>query len=197
MSELKYSKTGIPFIHLVDAAGKTYGDFIFSNMTKTETGYKYICFTHRKIDMVATKSGKGKSNFVEVATNDSYVFNMVLKRDEAGKKGVPQGMMPKRLSDWIRAVISEFTIDGIFLFSDIKFLEPIIADLDIDIVLVTESERVREANKKARHQKKLDKIAAVDQEQADEKVMGECIMTGYDKNTIHKKRESQKLSDIF
>jgi hypothetical protein len=163
---------------LEDAEGHFYGDFIFSNTTKTSTGYKFICFTHRYDNPVATKSGKGnaaRTKFVEVAVNDSYVFNMLLKRDSAGKKGVPSGMMPRRLADWIIAVLGEFTIDGIFPFSAIKLIEPIIAELDINQVLVTEAERVRAAKKKIRLEKKQEKIAVKDREDADEKILRDSI----------------------
>ena len=178
MSELKYSGAGTPFIQLIDAAGKTYGDFIFSRATAKKDGYKYICFSHRFVDQVATKSGSGKNartKFVEIAVNDSYVFNMKLKRDSAGKKGVPSGMIPRRLAEWIKAVLSEFTIDDIFPFHAIKLLEPIIAELDIDQVLVTETERVRAAKKKIRAEKKQAKLDAEDMAEADEKVMQHCI----------------------
>lgn len=199
MSELKYSKNESPFIHLVDGSGKTYGDFIFSRVTAKREGYKYICFSHRYIDQVATKSGSGKNartKFVEIAVNDSYVFNMKLKRDEAGKKGVPTGMLPRRLADWIKAVLSEFTIDDIFPYNAIKFLEPIIAELDIDQVLVTEAERVRAAKKKIRQEKKQAKLDAADQDDADEKVMRDCVRTNIGKSGTPK-RKTQKLSDIF
>jgi hypothetical protein len=200
MSELKYSKGGSPVIHLIDAAGKTYGDFIFSRVTAKKDGYKYICFSHRYIDQVATKTGKGdkaRTKFFEIAISDSYVFNMELKRDEAGKKGVPTGMMPRRLADWIKAVLSEFTMDGLFPFADIKELEPIIAELDIDAILVTEAELVRAAKKKARQQKKQDKIAAADQADADEKVMRDCIQTGLRPGIQAEIKKSVNLSDIF
>jgi hypothetical protein len=178
MSELKYTKSGTPFINLIDAEGRTYGDFIFSSTTKTATGYKYICFTHRYDNQVATKSGKGtaaRTKFVEVAVKDSYVFNMLLKRDSAGKKGVPSGMIPRRLAEWIIAVLGEFTMEGIFPFSAIKLLEPIVAELDINRILVTESERVRAAKKKIRLEKKQEKIVAKDRSEAEEKIMRDCV----------------------
>ena len=174
MSELQYSKTGTPFIHLEDHEGKTYGNFIFSNMTKTAIGYKYICFHHRYTDMVATKTGKGslaRTKFVQCEVNDSYTFNMLLKRDESGKKGVPQGIMPKRLLDWMKALIAEFTTEGIFPFASIKDLEPIIAELDIDSVLVTDSDRVREANKKLRAEKREAKFQADEKAKIEEKII--------------------------
>ena len=203
MSELKYSKNGIPFIHLIDAEGKTYGDFIFSRITaKKGKGYKYICFTHRYTDQVASKTGKGdkaRTKFVELDINDSCVFNMELKRDEAGKKGVPSGWMPRRLIDWVKAVLSEFTMDGIFPFDSIKALEPIIAEMDIEAILVTEAEMVRAAKKKARLQKKQEKLDAEDKAKAEEKVL--CDITRADNDikpgTAYKKRKSQSLSDIF
>ena len=201
MSELNYTKTGTPFIHLVDAEGKTYGDFIFSNITKTDKGYKYICFTHRYDNQVATKSGKGdkaRTKFVEVAVAESYVFNMLLKRDSAGKKGVPSGMIPRRLAEWIIAVLGEFTMDGVFPFHAIKNLEPIIAELDINAVLVTETERVRAAKKKVRLEKKQEKIAAKDREVADEKIMRDCIRTEREDGEFTPyKSKPVKLSDIF
>jgi hypothetical protein len=178
MSELKYTKSGTPFINLIDAEGRTYGDFIFSSTTKTATGYKYICFTHRYDNQVATKSGKGtaaRTKFVEVAVKDSYVFNMLLKRDSAGKKGVPSGMIPRRLAEWIIAVLGEFTMEGIFPFSAIKLLEPIVAELDINRILVTESERVRAAKKKIRLEKKQEKITAKDRSEAEEKIMRDSV----------------------
>jgi hypothetical protein len=200
MSELTYTATKMPVINLVDSAGKNYGNFSFSRVTATSAGYKYLCFSHRYTDQVATKSGAGKNartKFVEIAVNDSYVFNMKLKRDGAGKKGVPSGMLPRRLADWIKAVLSEFTIDDIFPFDAIKYLDPIIAELDIEAVLVTEAERVRAAKKKAREQKKLDKVAAQDQLDADEKVMQGCIRNGIEPGSLHTLHKSINLTDIF
>jgi hypothetical protein len=119
MSEIRYSKSGTPFIHLVDAEGKTYGDFIFSAMTATKAGYKYLCFSHRHSQSV----------------NESYVFNLKLKRDTAGKKGVPHGMLPTPLIKWFRKLFAQVQVDGVIPFSAINEMEPLIADLDIDLVI--------------------------------------------------------------
>jgi hypothetical protein len=127
---------------------------------------------------------------------------MLLKRDSAGKKGVPSGMIPRRLAEWIIAVLGEFTMEGIFPFSAIKLLEPIVAELDINRILVTESERVRAAKKKIRLEKKQEKIVAKDRSEAEEKIMRDSIRI---ENSTGMKGElftppdykAVKLSDIF
>lgn len=202
MSELKYSGSGTPFIELVDVEGKTYGNIIFSRITSTEAGYKYVCFTHRYTNQVCSKKGKGpnaKSTFTEVVVNDSFTFNLKFKRDEEGKKGVPQGMMPRRLVEWLIALFADYSLDGILPHSAIPGIAGDIAELDIDAVLVTEVERVRKAKAKVRKQKKLDKIAAADQADREEKIMQECNMRDFKNGKVEVKplKNTVNLSDIF
>lgn len=199
MSEIKYSTGGTPYIELTEG-DKNYGKIVFSKLTSVDTGYKWICFSHRYTNQVVSKKGKGKKathTFTELLVNDSYVFNMKMKRSEDGKKGVPQGMMPRRLVDWLIALFAEFTIDDIMPFSAIKHLEPIIADLNIEEVLVSEVERVRKAKAKIRKQRKLDKIAAEDRAKVEEKIIQDDYRENNGVARKAKHMTTVNLSEIF
>lgn len=141
MAELKYSTSGLPYIELTQE-DEDYGTLIFSRSTQTVNGYKYICFTHRYVDSVKIKKGKGH-DFFKTEVKDSYIFNMRMKRDEAGIRGVPTGTMPRRLVDWIIATFKPFLIDGgvVMPFSAIKKLAPIIEAMDIDKIIDTKIKR--------------------------------------------------------
>jgi len=200
MSELKYSNNGTPYIELIDDNGRTYGTFIFSTLTSTDAGFKYVVFTHRYTHQVVTKKGKGDKSthtFTEVAVNDSSVFNFKMKRSEDGIKGVPQGMLPRRLVDWMISLFDEFAVDGVIPHSSIKLMEPIVAELNIEEVLVTEVERVRKAKKKAREQKKLDKIAAADRANAEERIMQDDYRENRNEKREVKHMTSVNLSEVF
>ena len=199
MSELCYTTSGTPFIKLVDDADKEYGTFIFSKITSTSKGYKYLCFTHRYTNQIATKHGKGnaaRTKFAAVDVADSYVFNMRLKRDDAGKKGVPQGMMPRRLADWIIDTLDEFLVDGIFPYSRIPALEPIFAALDIDKVIVTDAQRKRKANAAKRLQKKKDALAKKEMAEVEEKIIRDDYRETGGAIDV-KVTQTIKLSEIF
>jgi hypothetical protein len=136
---LDYSRNGVPFIELKQD-DEDYGTLIFSSITKTDAGYKYMCFSHRYEDQVKIKKGNGYE-FVKMEVNDSFVFNMRMKRDEAGIRGVPTGTMPRRLVDWIIATFDPFLIDGVMPFSAIEKLRPILETANIDKILDTKIKR--------------------------------------------------------
>lgn len=168
--KLLYSKTRLPYIELTTDAGDNYGTLIFSRSTQTDFGYKYMSFTHRHRAPVKIKKGKGYE-MVEMEVNDSFVFNMRMKRDEAGIRGVPTGTIPRRLVDWIIATLDPFLVDGIMPFSQIENLKPVIEAADIDKILETVVKRKYTKKKKKKKAKK-------------EKVTPETKQTG-------------KLTDIF
>jgi len=200
MAELKYSKKGTPYIELTDEAGDTYGTFIFSTLTSTDAGYKYVVFTHRYTNQVVTKKGKGDKSthtFTEIAVNDSSVFNLKMKRSEDGIKGVPQGMLPRRLVDWMIVLFDEFTVDGVIPHSAIKLMEPIVADLNIDEVLVTVVERVRKAKAKARLEKKMAKLDAQERAKMEEKIMQDDFRENNGIDREAKSMTTVDLSEVF
>lgn len=202
--DLKKSGTGTPYIDLIDSEGQEYGKLIFSKITATEAGYKYLCFTHRFTNQVVAKKGKGDKSthtFTNVDVNDSYTFNMLMKRDGEGIKGVPQGMMPRRLVDWIIATIGAYTTDeGIFPYSEIEKLKWEIAEVDILDVLVTDGERVKAAKKAARLAKKAAKVEAADKANLEEKVMRDETLKEHYSNEIAApvtNKETVNLMELF
>jgi hypothetical protein len=201
MSELKYSKTHSPYIELVDAEGKTYGTIIFSRITSTSAGYKYFCFTHQYTNSVVSKTGKGdnaRSRITEVDVNESCTFNMKMKR--AGKSGVPQGMIPRRLVDWIVALFSEYTVDGIMPYDAIPAIGLIVAEMDIDKILVTDCERVRAAKKKIRVEKVQAKLAAEDKAEIEEQIIRDDYKNMPRRDALEAesvKKKVVKLSEVF
>jgi hypothetical protein len=203
MSELNYSKTRIPYIELVDVDGKTYGKIIFSRITSTSAGYKYIVFTHRYTNSVASKTGKGitaRTKFVDLDVNESYTFNMKMKRDGAGKSGVPQGMMPRRLVNWLVDLFSEYTVDGIMPYDAIPAMGPAIAEMDIDKIIVTDDDRVREAKKKAKAEKILARIAAEDKAEIEEQIIRDDYKNTPRREALEAeavKKKNVNLSEIF
>jgi len=151
MSELKYSESKLPYIELttegtIDHSGD-YGMLIFSRTTQTSDGYKYICYTHTYTDLVKVKKGSGY-DMHKMTVKDSYIFNMKMKRDAEGIRGVPQGTIPRRLVDWIIAMFNPFLIDDVLPFSAIEQLRPIIEGMDIPTILDTKVKRAYKRKKK-------------------------------------------------
>lgn len=137
MPELKRSSSGIPYIEL----GEDYGKIIFSRTTQTQSGYKYICFSHRYHTEVKIKKGAGYEMH-KMEVNNSFVFNMLMKRDDAGVKGVPTGTIPRRLVDWLKATFEpHLTEDNVLPFSAIEQLRPIINGMNVDKILETKVKR--------------------------------------------------------
>lgn len=138
MPELKRSSSGLPYIDL----GEDYGKIIFSRTTQTQEGYRYICFSHRYVDMVKIKKGKDGYDLHKMEVNDNYIFNMMMKRDDAGIKGVPNGTIPRRLVDWLKATFEPFLIENnIMPFSAIEKLKPIVNGMNVDSILETKIKR--------------------------------------------------------
>ena len=117
MISLKYSEKGKPFIDL-----GPYGRLIFSEMTVTDKGYKYMAYVRRYMKNVAVKAA-GVRKFKEVEQYESHVFNMHLKRNEKGK-GVPTGTIPRPLVKRLIKIIKPFLVENMYLpKSKIKQLE--------------------------------------------------------------------------
>ncbi len=118
MISLNYSQPkNKPFINLGE-----YGMLIFSDMTKTKKGYKYMAYARRYIKSVPVKTKSGRQ-FKEVEQNESYVFNMHLKRNAAGNKGVPKGTIPRPLVKKLLSIIEPLLIENTYLpFDEIKLL---------------------------------------------------------------------------
>jgi hypothetical protein len=110
MVSLKYSEKGRAFIDL-----GTFGRLIFSEMTVTEKGYKYMAYVRHYTKNVAVKGSGGGRNFKEVEQYESHVFNMHLKRNEKGSQGVPHGTIPRPLVKRLLKIFRPLLVENTFL----------------------------------------------------------------------------------
>ena len=76
MAELKYSKSGTPYIETPE------GRIIFSPSLKTKKGYKWFTYSHYSSDLVSIGNGRR----VEVTTRDSTAFD---KNFQLSAKALP------------------------------------------------------------------------------------------------------------
>lgn len=150
--EIKRSTSGMPYLELLDNEGNYYGKLIFSKSTATETGYRFLCFNHKYTDVIVIKRDKsegGRNKTLEVDTYDSFTFNMDFKRDEEGLKGVPNGMIPRRIVDHLRKIFKEFLTDDMVMpYHKMNDLEEALEKIDLDDLLKTPIRRKRKKTKK-------------------------------------------------
>jgi hypothetical protein len=158
--QLNRTSSDIPYIDLTDGIND-YGQLIFSNSTKTAAGFKYICFSRRYDDVVVISKGKGKNKRHDTMTTskmDSYVFNMRFKRDAAGRKGVPNGMLPRPLVKWLIDTFEPFlNEDGVFPFNRIDELAEIIEAANINALVETSAEKAKRKRREKKMKKEIKK----------------------------------------
>ena len=97
---------------------------VFSDITKTPKGYKWIVYSREYIESIPLKNSDGTRDFREVKQRDSYVFNFKMKQDEAGLRGVPRHTIPTKLVKWLVKTFDKLIDeDGIFPYSNISILK--------------------------------------------------------------------------
>ncbi len=146
--------------YLIDM-GEEYGRLVFADMTKDRVlGYKHITYSRSYMDVVTAKYGGDRRQF-EVPTRDSYVFNMKFKRDEDGKKGVPRGTIPQKVTNFLIAVFEKLSVDGRLPEKNLPKLEKIIKKTDFNLLKVKKS-------KPKKRKKKVEKPTPQQVEQTNE-----------------------------
>ena len=151
--EILTSTSGTRYIELAENKGR----IIFSRMTATKTGYKYLCFNNRYIDFVTISKGKGNNKVksqIEVQQFDSFTFDMDFKRDEKGMLGVPHGTIPRRIVDNLRFIFKPFLVDMIMPFNKFVELEIVLADTSYEKLMATPIKRKAYKRKKKKSKSK-------------------------------------------
>ena len=150
MIEFYISPTGKNVIEMGE-----YGRLTFSDMTATRDGWKWLTYSRVYIEKIAMKASDGTRTYRDVEERDSHVFNMQLKRDSEGKKGVPRGTIPIKLTKWLQDSIGELCDGDIFPYRNIEKLKSKIEKTNFKSVL---------AKKKKKQRKRLTKKEKAAQE---------------------------------
>ena len=113
--QFKESTGGTPYIEIGDL-----GKLIFSKITShPDKGYKFMCFSHEYIDIIATKNTNGNRKTYSVPTSNSYTINMQLERESknGNKKalGLPHNTLPGRMKDYLKKVFKPLLDEEGFL----------------------------------------------------------------------------------
>jgi hypothetical protein len=147
--------------HLIDM-GEKYGRLVFADMTKHRSlGYKHITYSRAYMDVVVMKTGDRRRTF-EVPTRDSYVFNLKFKRDEEGKKGVPRGTIPQKVTNFLATIFEKLTVDGYLPDRNLPKLKKIIEKTDFNKL------KVKKSKPKKRKKKVIEKPTPQQVEQTNE-----------------------------
>lgn len=150
---LEYSKRGVPIINL-----DGFGRLTFSRLTAhPEKGYRFICFNRAYMERIRVKSkknGEVVEKYVKAEQRDSVTFDMNFERkvgQQGQTKGIPKGMIPQRLGDWLRKTFKNYiTEDKYFPYYNIEELEEYLAKQDIAKILAKPQRRRKKKNVKKR-----------------------------------------------
>lgn len=128
-----------------------FGRLVFSDMTKTHDGYRYLIYGKDYIEQVALKRSDGSREFREVEQRESCVFNLQMKQDKAGLKGVPHDTIPRKLVSWFIDIFAELSDGKCFPYKNIQKLKSKIEKTNFDKVL---TKKVLKKKKKIRKKPK-------------------------------------------
>jgi hypothetical protein len=143
--ELKYSEKGIPYIDL-----DKYGTLIFSQLTATEKGYKWMAYNHSYRETVKLKNTAGQRYEKEAFNRISHVFNMFFKRDMGNLWGVPRGTIPPKIVKELRKIFLSLIEDDFYMpFRNLELLKDILEGTDFES-LIKVKKKAPKKKKKAR-----------------------------------------------
>jgi len=115
MAELKYSKSGTPYIETPE------GRIIFSSTLKTKRGYKWFTYSHQFSDNVSVGNGRK----VEVSTRDSVSFDKDFQ--------LPAKAFPIVLKTKLKTIFNSLMDDqGYISFENVSLLEDILKNTDFE-----------------------------------------------------------------
>ena len=143
--EFNYSKNGIPYIDMGE-----HGQLTFSKLTSHPIkGYKYVTFKRLGIETIKIKN----SSPIDVPIYHSYTFDLSFKRGETS--GVPRDAMPRRIVDYLIKVFDSLSEGDYISHKNIKLLEEILVNTDIEEVLNEPQREIKAKKKRGRKKKKL------------------------------------------
>jgi hypothetical protein len=112
--KLLISKSGIPYIEFDQT-----NSIIFSKLTATDKGYKYLVF---KADSFEKMKSKGKTVVTQVRTNDQFTVSM----DMTGIPTLITKTNPHFNKDnmkVLKTVIKKYTVGDVIPFANIPLIE--------------------------------------------------------------------------
>ena len=115
MAELKYSKSGTPYIETPN------GRIIFSSSLKTKKGYKWFTYSHYSNDVIDVGAGQA----IVVSTRDSTAFD---KDFQLSAKTLPIELKTK-LKTIFNSLMDE---EGYISFENISLLKDILKNTDFE-----------------------------------------------------------------
>ena len=116
MAELKYSKSGTPYIET------PAGRIIFSSSLKTRKGYKWFTYSHQVSDVVDVGSGR---QAVIISTRDSMAFDKDFQ--------LPAKALPIVLKTKLKVIFNSLMDDeGYISFKNVSLLEDILKNTDFE-----------------------------------------------------------------
>lgn len=115
MAELKYSKSGTPYIDTPD------GRITFSQVLKTKKGYNWFTYSHNFTDKVNIGNGQK----VKVLTRDSAAFNKEFK--------LPAKALAPELKNKLKTIFNSLMDDeGYISFENVSLLGDILKNTDFE-----------------------------------------------------------------
>jgi hypothetical protein len=146
-------------IFTITASGKNiidmgpHGRLVFSDMTRTKEGYRYMTYSRSFIDTISVKKQDGSRSTYDIPSRDSYVFNMRFKRGQNSSdkkikakkgpiKGVPSGTIPPELLNWLTKVFESLSDGYVFPFKNILLLKEKIENTDFNRILEPKKRKI-------------------------------------------------------
>ena len=115
MAELKYSKSGTPYIETPE------GRIIFSPSLKTKKGYRWFTYSHQFSNNVSVGIGRK----VTVSTRDSVAFDRTFQ--------LPAKALPIDLKTKLKTIFNSLMDkDGYISFENVSLLEDILKNTDFE-----------------------------------------------------------------
>lgn len=139
--------------HIIDLDG--HGRLVFSDMTKTRQGYRWLTYSKVYVERIPLKMPDGSRDYREVDQRESHVFTFKLKRDTEGKLGLPNGTIPRKLANKLVSIFDEFTEGEVLPYKNIENLKSKIEKTNFNKILP-----------KKRKKKKLTKTEKAAQEKS-------------------------------
>ena len=124
-----------------------FGRLVFSDMTKTNSGYRYLIYGKDYIEQIPMRKRDGSREYRGVSQRESCVFNLQMKQDKAGVKGVPHGTIPRKLVSWFIDTFAELSDGEHFPYKNIEKLKSKIEKTNFNKVL---AKKVPKKKKKIR-----------------------------------------------
>ena len=120
-----------------------YGRLVFSDLTATSQGYRWLTYNKEYIEILQVKQGDGSRREVKIDQRESHVFNFKMKRDAAGKLGVPRGTIPVKLVNWLVSTFDELTDGEVFPYKNIENLKSKIEKTNFEKMLKKQKKDAR------------------------------------------------------